>query len=549
MSRHLRIVILAFAVVALLSACSNNSGDNSTPNEMNKENTKKDPVVTEIKTPTEGGTLSVGVLQLPSWNPLKWEEATAAFSTAEQLVYRGLLSYGSDQQLGSDLIKDYAIEEKENGVSILTFTLDEQAKWHDGTPVSFEDIAFTYRTYLDPFYYGAWKQNLSYINGTSAYRSGKADTISGIQQDEAGQITIEATDATSSFYHALTAPLLPAHQLKDKTMKEINDQLLEGTVVGNGIFKLDTKSDTALQLIRVLPFAEGGPYLDGITFEVISGNAADMQAYDILAVPPQVDEVADGYQAYDVSQNVFYYLGFNTQDKTLNNKEVRKAIMEALDREAFVNELLYGQGVIIDQIVPNNSWLADQEQAIESANIETTKGKLAALGFTTEKPLNITIHYQGDHPLIAALVDKMSEQLTTVNVKLEKKPLSGEEYYAHVFSGKDVQAFIHAWPFSKDIGYWWKLYGGYHDVKDLGLNILRYQNSTADELLQKLYYGAPSVDQKEIATAFLDQLQNDRVLQPLFVPAQRYWVSNKINDQKINGDGWFIDISKWWMEK
>lgn len=553
MVKHLRFSLLLIVCIALLSACSTNGGDNTTPSEPTQEPNEKGPTVNinETKDPTEGGTLSVGVLQLPAWNPFKWREANATFSTAERLVYRGLFTYSHDQQLIPDLIDAYSIEEKDNGVSVLTFTLDEQAQWHDGTPVTFEDLAFTYQTYLNPFYYGAWKQNLSYINGTSAFRSGRADTISGIQQNEAGQITIEMTDATSSFYHALTAPLLPAHQLKDMSLSAIHEQMLEGSVIGNGEFKLEGKSDTTLQLVRAQSFATGGPYLDGITFEVMRGNSTtDYKSYDLLEVPPLVDEVDNGYKAFDVNQNVFYYLGFNVQDTNLSNKEIRTAIVEAMDRKAILDAILNGQGAIVDRIVTDSSWLAaDQERDIEAANIESAKNRLAAQGVTTDKPLTITIHYQGDHPLISALVENIRVQLAGVNVQVEKKPLSGDEFYAYVFSGKDIQAFIHAWPFVKDIGYWWKLYGGYHDVKDLGLNILRYHNSTADELLKKLYYAAPSEEQKETAQAFLDQLHSDRVMLPLLVPAQRYWISDKLHDVRINGDGWFTDITKWWMEK
>ncbi len=550
MSQQLRILftlVLLFAVI--LSGCSNDKGEQTPAREEEKQN---GVIVEEPKTPTEGGDLRIGVLELPMWNPFKWREATPQYSTAERLVYRGLFTYSLDQQLVPDLIKEYTIEDVDDK-KVIRFTLDDQVKWQDGTSLSYEDISFSLHTYLNPFYYGAWKQNLSYINGTSAFRSGKSERISGIKQEESGEIILEITDATSSFYHALTAPILPAHQLKELNMEEIHHRLSEGKVVGNGPFQFSEQNNTELRLSRVASFSEGGPYLDGITFRLYNGDVATLGAepqYDLLAVTPQVEkELATGYQKYDVAQNAYYYLGFNFTDAVLSNKEVRIAIGEVIDRRSIIDRVLYEHGIVVDSIIPKTSWLYNDLEGSIEPEIEEARNRINALGYSAEKPLKLTIHYQGDHLLVEKLVSEISNQLAAIHIKVDKKPLMGEEYYAYLFSGKPTQVFVNAWPFSKDIGYWWKLYGSYHDVKDLGLNIFHYRNAKADQLLKELYTTPPTKAQKQTAVDFLNELTADRILVPLFVPHQSYWVSKRVHDQVINGDGWFIDSTKWWMEK
>lgn len=532
----------------ILGGCSKDSEQTDPKKDPNDENA---PGVEEIKDPTEGGTLRVGVLQLPSWNPFKWQEAAQTYSTAEQLVYRGLFTYSPDQQLVPDLIKSYAVDEGVDGKSVLRFTLDDKAIWHDGTPITFEDINFTLHTYLDPFYYGAWKQNLSYIDGTSAFRSGKKEQISGIKQDENGDIVMELTNATSSFYHALTAPILPAHQLKGLSSEEIAQQFETGKVVGNGQFQFETKSDQELSLTRVIAYADGGPYLEGISFQVYNGDVATASGqYDLLAVPPQTSEPAEGFKAYDVALNQYFYLGFNMEDDVVGKSEVRTAIAEAADRQALIDAVLFGHGTAVDRIIPNNSWLSEGTTSVDTAKLDAAINRMTTLGYSPNKQLKLTVLYQGDNRLVDKVVDALSQQLSSIYIKIEKKPLNGDEYYAYLFSGKPTQAFIHAWPFTKDIGYWWKLYGTYHDVKDLGLNIFHYSNDKVDEYSKRLYMrDTASKGPMEDGAVIIKQLQTDLPLIPLFSPNQSYWVSKRLHDQNINGDGFFLDISKWWLEK
>lgn len=544
-SRNIFSILIIIAII--LTGCSNDGEEKIS--DPDQEETKS-PIVEEPKEPMEGGILKFGVLELPTWDPFKWNSDTPSFSTAERLVYRGLFTYDEQGQLVPDLIDSYSIDKQDDHVAYLRLTLNQDAKWHDGTPVTFEDVSFTLHTYLDPFYYGAWKQNLSYINGTSAFRSGKADTITGIQQNENGEIVITVSDATSSFYHALTAPVLPAHQLKGLSIEEMRNHLSEGKVVGNGPFAFESKTDTEVRLTRVDEFSKGGPYLDGISFVKYDGNIksiTDTSSYDMIAVTPQQsDDVLDGYTSYDVAQNVYYYLGFNVEDELLKNKDVRRAIYEAINPQLIIEKALYGNGEVVNEIVSSQSWLTTNQE--RSTNVDAAKQRMASLGYSDTRSLEITIHYQGDSKIMERVVGALSEQLSSIYIKVNKQPLNGDEYYAHLFAGKPVQAFLHAWPFSKDIGYWWKLYGGYHHVKDLGLNIYRFQNDQADSLLKELYYNPPGESQRETAQKFMELLNQEQVVVPLFVPVQTYWVSTKVHDQQINGDGWFSNIEKWWME-
>jgi len=551
MLKKVRILMAVFLVAAfMLSGCINDE-----PKEKEKEQSNGSSQYREKESaaPIVGGKLRFGVLSLPEWNPLKWEEATPQYSPAERLVYRGLFTYSEKGEWVGDLIEKFSLESKENGTKILHLTLKENQKWQDGTPITFEDVRFTLQTYLDPFFYGAWKQNLSYISGTSSYRSGKKESISGITQSEDGEIQLILDNPTSSFFHALVAPILPAHLLKGKKPEEINALITEGKIIGSGPFKFESKNEKEIRLTRGFPKEEGGPYLDEISFVLYDGDVTSpdkANGYQVLAVPPQESPtLPKNYLYTDVTQNLYYYLGFNYKDEVTSKPEVRKAIHMGIDRAAIVNELLFGHGAGLGVIPAAVEMPDDSIFHAPAADVENARNIMGQLGYSAEKPLTITLHYQADQPVAAKLADILSEQLQRMNIRLLKKPLNGEEYYAYLFSGQPVQAFIHAWPAVKDSGLWWKLYGSYHDVKDLGLNILHYENKEADQILKELYAAMPDGTEKEKKQAFLKIMNQDLPVLPLFAPKQTYWIEEGVHGFAMNGDGWLLHAENWWVEK
>lgn len=499
------------------------------------------------ESPVTGGEIMISTLVLPEWNPLKELSAVHQLSPAEKLVYRSLFDYSEEGVWQGDLVDRFSL--KESGENkVFSFTLKKDAKWQDGSPITFEDVRFTLETYLNPFYYGAWKQNLSYIDGTSDYRSGKKEHIGGILQGKEGEIEIHLTSPTSSFYDALTAPLLPAKTLQGKSPEEIARLAREGKVMGTGFFKPEKIGANEYRFVRSFPREEGGPYLDAITFRASAdGKKTDAPNADMIeSFPSPERQKPKGYQEILQPAPLYAYLGFNLQDPLLTH-EVRKAIAQAVDRKRIVQEALSGQGYPAISLLPNDFLGIQAKESPPDPKKATAM--MEALGYSGEKPLTLTLTYPKDPLMMERIAISLNEELTPLHLRLQLRPMSKEDFYASLFSGEKMQLFLHAWPYSADLGLWWKMFGKEHDVEDLGLNVYHYADPAVSGLLQSFYRTAPFSLSGEKVKEADERLRDVAFLIPLVTPARKFWVSERLHGVKTDGSGHLLHIEKWWKEK
>ena len=90
-----------------------------------------------------------------------------------------------------------------------TFTLQEDALFSDGSSVTAQDVAFTWRVLYDPAYDGHLLSSRPSLAGSAAYTRGEASSISGIQiiDEKTISATLDEPDASAIF--TLASPLSP----------------------------------------------------------------------------------------------------------------------------------------------------------------------------------------------------------------------------------------------------------------------------------------------------------------------------------------------------
>ena len=96
--------------------------------------------------PAPGGTLKEGVVGQPQFiNPIYAQ--TDVDRDLVNLVFSGLMKYGKDGQIEPDLIKDYQIE---NQGRVYIITLKKSVFFHDGQPLTADDVIFTIQSIQNP---------------------------------------------------------------------------------------------------------------------------------------------------------------------------------------------------------------------------------------------------------------------------------------------------------------------------------------------------------------------------------------------------------------
>lgn len=96
-----------------------------------------------------------------------------------------------------------------------TFHIHPDAKWHDGTDFTSEDVLFTYELYLNPATKSRQVSNLAMIEGAEAYSNEEADSVAGITVVNDKTIRFTTAYPTGLFLFQAAHPILPKHILGD----------------------------------------------------------------------------------------------------------------------------------------------------------------------------------------------------------------------------------------------------------------------------------------------------------------------------------------------
>ena len=224
------------------------------------------PAASTTAAPSASHTVSAsrpyreGVLGLPvSVSPLS--ARTQADRDLVALVYSGLLRNGPSGTLVPDLAERWSVDD--TGV-IWTFQLRDDALWHDGEPVTAEDVAFTIRVLQDPSYSGP-----------------AAGSWNEVRVRAIGTRTVTFTLATplGGFLQAATQPIAPAHLLAGVPVDELPDHPFGRQPIGSGPFAVARLTDETAELIPAATLFQAASPSD----------EPAPRATDSLATPPPVD--------------------------------------------------------------------------------------------------------------------------------------------------------------------------------------------------------------------------------------------------------------------
>jgi len=150
-----------------------------------------------------------------------------------------------------------------------------------------------------------------------------------------------------------------------KAHKEMGNQAYSATPVGSGPFQIESKRGTEITLVRNPDYWRPGfPKLDKIVYRAIPDSTTRLQALlknelDFVTHPDPKDLAAlrkDGKFTVNSTPGWEWdYQQFNLKgpaNAPYQNKLVRQAISYAIDREAIVNEIYYGEALVTDNQIP-----------------------------------------------------------------------------------------------------------------------------------------------------------------------------------------------------
>jgi peptide/nickel transport system substrate-binding protein len=302
--------------------------------------------------PANGGTYIEGVVGAP-----QYLEPVLAATDVDQDVVR--LAFAGLTQLDRDgsVVPDLATFTTDADGKVWTFTIRDDAKWHDGQPVTAADVVYTVTLVQDKAYVGPY-----------------SDAFRGVIAVELAPRVVRFTlpDAFGSFAANTTLPLMPAHRLIGVGYRELPRQPFNLRPIGAGPFRVVEADARQVTLVRNDDYYKvhperARPYLDRI---ILRSYPAASEALTALS-RGEIDGVgglstADAERArtfknvslYSFPTSDYTALFFNVRpDKTtFRDRAVRQAIATAIDKGRVLDLAADGRGRVADEIVPPTSW-------------------------------------------------------------------------------------------------------------------------------------------------------------------------------------------------
>jgi len=220
-----------------------------------------------------------------------------------------------------------------------TFKLRSGVKWHDGQPLTADDVKFTLDALLNP------KVN-----------AGLAGVVAAIKET---QVVDPLTVRFVTQYPYASLPVMLGYNIAIVPKHLLQSQDLNQPVafiqhpVGTGPFRFKSfTQDTAMEVEANPDYWDGAPMLDGIVFKVIpDGNArlAQLKSGDIdftVIDPPQLAALqgVSGIRVRRAPQVNYYFFAINHDLPKFADLRVRQALTYAIDKQAIVKNILKGDG-------------------------------------------------------------------------------------------------------------------------------------------------------------------------------------------------------------
>ena len=307
---------------------------------------------------------------------------TAADRALVSLLFRGLVKLGPGTTIVSDLAESWTADESGR---TWTFHLRPDQRWQDGEPITAEDVAFTIDSLSNPTYGGP---------GAESWRDVTATT------DDQRTVTLHLTTPLGNFLQAATQPIAPVHILGDVPPDALADDPFGQQPVGSGPFRLvflDTQRAVlaALTPVDVAPEIPGGPnfatprptdslasarptpradvavpYISNIElryYDDADSLRAAWSAGELDAASGLQPDDARALAATPGARLVQYpgttllaaNLDLRARDRAFQDPAVRRALLEAIDRDAIVERVLDGLGTRADSLIPPSSAMFD----------------------------------------------------------------------------------------------------------------------------------------------------------------------------------------------
>ena len=465
--------------------------------------------------PKRGGTLTMALQQTPRHLNPAVQSGTATGQPGTQL-FASLLRYDEGWEPQPYLAETWEVAA--DGLSV-TVNLVKGATFHDGAPITSEDVAFSIDT----------------VKANHPFKSMFAP-VESVETPDANTAVIKLSKPHPALLLAMSSQLLsiiPKHVYGDGQDPKAHPANSEN-VVGSGPFKLvEFKRGEHVILERNENyFMEGLPYLDRIVMRIIPDESTrtialesgELQLAGFEQNPRNIVRLkkndglkvsGDGYAAIGPVN----WLAFNTKAEKVSDPVVRKAIAYAVDRE-FINKAL-NLGTAPDALTGIHPGSPFYNDGVEAYNLDLDKANamLDEAGYVAGSDgvrFGLTVDY--GWPGMKPYAEYMKPQLKKIGIDVTVRSSADFPTWAKRISTWDFDMTM------DNVFNWGDPVIGVHrtyssdNIKEgvIWSNTQQYSNDRVDELMAEAGATNDPAKRKALYAEFQQILADELPLYPLW---------------------------------
>ncbi len=504
--------------------------------------------------PVPGGIYNEGILgTLTNANPIY--ATSEVDSSLSRLIFAGLLTYNSQNQLVDCLARNYSVS---NSGKVYTINLKPNLKWQDGKPLTASDVIYTINMIQNPS-----AQSPLY----SSWQGIKVKKINSLT------LTFSLPNPLASFPYLLTVGILPQHILGRIPAASLRSATFNtDNPIGAGPFSWheiqvngNTPSD-AIEQIALLPFDHytlGKPKLSEFIIHAYANRNQLVHAFTsgqltavagLDKIPKQIKSM-QGVKIHSLILTAGDYVFFKTQNDLLSDVNIRRALVLASNPQAIISKLGYttlpvNEPLLIGQLAYNSKYAQITNNLSEAKSIlqkdgwntgkdgiRTKNGQSLSLNLvTTNTPENHLVvrileqqwHVLGVH--LMPVFESADTYSTTLQDHNYDMTLDG------ISIGIDPDVFVY-WDSSQ------------YDPRSTDLNLSEYNSSTADSALEAGRTRLNPALRVIKYQPFLSSWQSDEPALGLYQPRSLYITRQSVyglRDYEINNQqGRYNNVQNW----
>lgn len=475
--------------------------------------------------------------------------------TLFELVYSSMYELNLDGSYSPDLAK--SVDVSDDG-TVYTFTIRDDLRWHDGQPVTAEDVVFTYQFYQK-------HEDFPYMPAYTGY----FDTV---EAPDDQTVVLTLTEAIPNIESQLFwLFILPEHIWAEHDTAEGAAAFENTAMIGSGPFKMkEYRQGEFVDLEAVKDHPVAPPKIDQVVFQTFDNQDALVQALltgqvDMITEMPNtavptlrnadnVELVIGAPLAPDIADIIPNQTppelcppdGVCSGHPALRDLAVRQALAHATDKQKIIDVVLLGLGTPGLTLIPDGlgMWyndtiedyafdIAEANRILDEAGYQDSDGDGVREMPDGSQPLNFRLYWPGDSATAPRMAELLGETWNQIGVSLQPQALDPDALTSVCCPTFDYDIILWGWGSDPDPAFLLSVH--LTDEIPTGLSESGYSNPEFDELYAQQAVALDPAERQAIIWRMQEILHRDvAYIVPYYAQATQAFRSDRFR-------GWVTD--------